>query len=513
MSQLIYPNLFCFVYDIKEGLGFNKEELRDAQANFAHRLPHLSYVFKNDHNFETEYHELLPTKIDKFTDQEDGYTGYYYPVRLNDTYGLLVACSPPENSQIYSANQVIANLKKKIDDKLADQPGTLGTTWVILAHLPENYHKDWSKVAQDCYQALMGNSDPQTPADWETDLVGQGKFLGGTLFELSQYHIRPNLKYRSHRKGSNFENYNSTSLAELQVSNHVLIELYPNYSAAKIASRFNFDWIRLFCYRHKILFAYTQSRFIKQELKEGYRTIKEFMGLFQKERQSNPNLRQLKRKLLQAQYSLYHYSIDLNQFADQIRTMEVNLLNYERRVKVIQEKARKETQEKAISDYDYLSLWGWDLRSLDWQSLPNSILDFVSPHDFSFLDEFRQDFSNKYMLQVEKDYEGLSPGLILLEELINSIYGITNLDQAQRDRTFQNTVAIVGVGLAAGSMVVSLNKLGEGKNDPVRSVLTHSLKIQPPWLEPAIPLVYSLSTAILAALFTWLVIRLKERSR
>ncbi|MBE9128508.1 hypothetical protein IQ258_20635 [Coleofasciculus sp. LEGE 07081] len=113
MSQLIYPNLFCFVYDIKEGLGFNKEELRDAQANFAHRLPHLSYVFKNDHNFETEYHELLPTKIDKFTDQEDGYTGYYYPVRLNDTYGLLVACSPPENSQIYSANQVIANLKKK----------------------------------------------------------------------------------------------------------------------------------------------------------------------------------------------------------------------------------------------------------------------------------------------------------------------------------------------------------------------------------------------------------------
>ncbi|MFP5274102.1 hypothetical protein [Coleofasciculus sp.] len=210
---------------------------------------------------------------------------------------------------------------------------------------------------------------------------------------------------------------------------------------------------------------------------------------------------------------LYHYSIDLNQLADQIRTMEVNLLNYERRVKVIQEKARKETQEKAISDYDYLTLWGWNLRSLDWQSLPNSILDFLSPHDFTFLDKFRQDFSNKYMLQVEKDYEGLSPGLILLEELINSIYGITNLDQAQRDRTFQNTVAIVGVGLAAGSMVVSLNKLGEGKNDPVRSVLTHSLKIQPPWLEPAIPLVYSLSTAILAALFTWLVIRLKERSR
>lgn len=519
MSQLIYPNLFCFVYDLKEGLGFSQNELRNAQANFAKRLPKISHLLlENDHDFEAEYHELLPTKIDKFTDSKDGYSGYYYPVRLNDTYGILVACSPPEDSKIYSANQVIAKLRRKIDEKLAAQPGTLGTTWVILAHLPEGDHHNRSKVAQDCYQALMENPASQSPVNWETDLKGQGEFLGGTVFELSQYRIRPNLKYRSGIKGYDVEDFNTNSLADLHLFNHVLIELYPNPSAAKIAAQFNFDWIRLFCYRHKILFSYSQSRFIKKDLKEGYRTIKDFMSLFQKERQNNPSLRQLKKKLLQAQYSLYHYSIDLNKFADQIRTMEVNLLNYDRRIKIIQEKANKETQKKIISDHDYLSSWGLDLTSLDWQLVPQSIIDFVSPHDFSFLDKFRQNFSNKYMLQVEKDYESLSPGLILLEELINSIYGITDLDQAQRDRTFQIWVGIVGIGLAIGASLASISghfptvntdQTIDISQDIIGSTLL-MLGVSEPWLSAAISMVISFGlsiVSILVILVLWIILR------
>ncbi|WP_159788937.1 hypothetical protein [Sodalinema gerasimenkoae] len=522
MSQLIYPNLFCFIYDLKEGLGFSKNELRRSQENFANRLPKISHILsENDHNFETEYHELLPTKIEKFTDPEDGYSGYYYPVRLNDTYGILVACSPPENAKIYSANQVIAKLKTKIDETLAAQPGTLGTSWVILAHLPEGDHNDRSNVARDCYQALMENHASQSFANWETDLEGQGEFLGGTLFELSQYNVSPKSKNTNYTKNYDFENYSQNLLENLQVSHHVLIELYPTSSAAKIAASFNFDWIRLFCYRHKILFAYTQSRFIKQQLKEGYRSIKEFMSLFQKERQSNPSLRQLKKKLLQAQYSLYHYSIDLNQFADQIRTMEVNLLNYERRIKVIQEKANKETQIKIISDYSYLNDWGFDLSSLDWQLVPQSMIDFISPHNFGFMDKFRQDFSNKYMLQVEKDYESLSPGLILLEELINSIYGITDLDQAQRDRTFQIWVGIVGIGLAIGASLASISghfptvntdETIDISQDIIGSTLL-MLGVSEPWLSAAISMVISFGfsiISILVILVLWIILRVTK---
>lgn len=452
MNKLIYPNLFCFVYDLKEGLGFSQAEVINAQANFIQKIPHLFEIIENDRSFETEYHELLQSKIDKFIDKEDGYTGYYYPVRLNDTYGLLVACSPSESNQAYDAYEVIYKLKAKIDKRLAHQPGTLGTTWMVLSHIPRKCYDRKSEIAQDCYKALMKNSNQELLANWELDLVGHGEFLGGTLFELSQYQVCHNSGVNKREISDDYVSLDST-----QGSYHILIQLYPNHSVAKVAAALNFDWMRLFCYRHKILFAYTQSRFIKQELNEGYREIHAIIKLFNKERHAILSLRKLKRKLLQAQYTLYYYSADLNKFSDQIRTMEVNLLNYERRVKVIHEKAKKAVHKKILLDYDYLSSWGFNLEHLNLVLTQEIIIQLISPYNLNFLYDFTNEFNNKYILQIQKDYESLSPGLILLQNLIDSIDGITDLDQAQRDRNFQIAVGIVGIGLAIGASLASIS--------------------------------------------------------
>lgn len=105
MTDLIYPNLFLFLYDLREGLGESADELDKNRKLFAGKLPESlrDALFQLDIAVETEYRELLPKQIEKFPDRDKPFEGYYYPVRLNDTYGLLLACSFPQNSTRHPA--------------------------------------------------------------------------------------------------------------------------------------------------------------------------------------------------------------------------------------------------------------------------------------------------------------------------------------------------------------------------------------------------------------------------
>jgi hypothetical protein len=102
----------------------------------------------------------------------------------------------------------------------------------------------------------------------------------------------------------------------------------------------------------------------------------------------------------------------------------------------------------------------------------------------------------------------------LLGDLINSIRGVTEIDQAVRDRTFQNTVAIFGVGLAAGSIVASIATQFPGASNPkeaakypVGSAL-FQLGVPAPWLSPAISATVSLGIAVAFALLTAVLIKI-----
>ncbi len=92
MADLIYPNLFLFLYDLRESLGESPEDLEKNRQIFASKLPENLHnvLFKLDGVIETEYLELLTQRIEYFRDDIPD-EGYYYPVRLNDTYGLLIA--------------------------------------------------------------------------------------------------------------------------------------------------------------------------------------------------------------------------------------------------------------------------------------------------------------------------------------------------------------------------------------------------------------------------------------
>jgi hypothetical protein len=504
MSNLIYPNLFLFLYDRREGLGEDQEDLAKNQRIFAAKFPEYLHqsLFNRDTAFESEYLELLANQIEKFPDSDKPYEGYYYPVRINDTYGLLLACSFAEDTTPHLAS-CFADLKGKIEEKLNRQLATLGQTWLIFAQLA-NPKSNLEETAKNCSQAL------NLGLNWERDLQGQGCLLGGTLFELQRYQL---LMQESSQK-----NASAPTLEQIQQSQHLLIALYPDTTAAKKAAGFNFDWLRLFSYRHKILWAYAQSRYLKQKLKKDSTEIKEFA-----ESINSVNLKQLRRTIVETQKLLPQYSIKLTALDDQIRTLEVNLLNYNRRLKTLTERV-SQIQIKAGDDYPSKLLpnviFSWlqsvATSSVDMGANQSDLLaqlgNWQHHCDLKFLENFSDDVAKKYQLQVQKDYEKLSPDLQLLQDLINSSRAITEIDQAQRDRTFQNGVAIIGVGLATGSLVASLEKLGESNDDPVRYLLAKS-PVPKFWLDPAIPLVYGISLGIIAALLTWLLIRVWPRSR
>ena len=350
--------------------------------------------------------------------------------------------------------------------------------------------------------------------NWERDLQGQGCLLGGTLFELQRYQL---LMQESRQK-----NAPAPTLEQIQQSQHLLIALYPDATAAKKAATFNFDWLRLFSYRHKILWAYAQSRYLKQQFKKDSAEIKEFA-----ESINSINLKQLRRTIVGTQKLLPQYSINLTALSDQLRAIEVDLLNYNRRLKTLTERV-SQIQIKAGDDYPSKLLpnviFSW-LQSVATSSgdvganqsaLLAKFANLQDHCDLKFLEKFSDDVAEKYQLQVQKDYEKLSPDLQLLQDLINSSRAITEIDQAQRDRTFQNTVAILGVGLAAGSFVASIAGQFPGAGDtkpeqalkyPVGSTLSH-LGVPNSWLVPTTSIVISLGVAIAFGTLTALVIKL-----
>jgi hypothetical protein len=88
MINLVYPNLFLFLYDLGEGLGEDSQSLTTNRENFAAKFPTniRSSLFNGDSVFESEYLELLTNRFEGFTDSDKPFEGCYYPVRLNDTY-------------------------------------------------------------------------------------------------------------------------------------------------------------------------------------------------------------------------------------------------------------------------------------------------------------------------------------------------------------------------------------------------------------------------------------------
>lgn len=430
-TQLIYPTLDLFLYDLRKGLGQNDDKLKQKRRNFWQKvygkslddklLEDLAKAEKEGASF-VHLHKENNGYIDFLDPTLDG---YYYPLQLGDMFALQVDCSgnyaddkntPNDNPQPISN---LSKIKKEINNQIQGNiQGTIGQTWIMYAQLSENCTTNqMKKVAQQCYQELEPNGN------WESDFYTQGKFLGANVFEFWRF-------------SNNSED-----------THHLLIWLFPNTNQIQLIrdniADIYVDLMRLFAYRHKMVWAYQQSQTAKNAVENDYQKIRGCVdAIVQMNRDENlgkVDLDFLEKNLKTSLNILSHYAIDLSQFKAQGGTIRVNLSNYEERLKQLTNK------------------------------------DSSHDKNLSFLSNFGEFAKVRYQEQITEDYDNLSPGLTLLENLIRTIEGIINIEQTKSDRALSMTVGVASAGLAASGVtatVVSTQVYSPQNNQNTMSLLS-----------------------------------------
>lgn len=386
---LIKPTLDLFVYDLREGLGQTDLQIQENSRVFQQKLPEDIRNFNeiDDNSFEPEYLLLLGEQ--RWSDFEtDTHEGYYYPVRLSDVYGLLVDCTlkaPQSTSDL----QWLSDLKSYLsDDLLKGKTGNIGQTWMFSAQLSDMQEAETLK--QRCYEVLADQN------------------------------------------------------------NHVIINFYPDETAARTAaSKFYTQWMRLFNYYHKILWAYRQSRNLKQALKQD---AVEIQVCLNESNFSTVDLNNLRKTLMRAWKIIPQYTSRLALLDDQSRTIEINLENYQKRLKKIK----------------------------------------YEPTADQFLEHARE----KYLTQCQKDYANFHPYLSSLENLIRSIQTLVAIEEEQRERNFQQKIAVWGITLAFAAIIASLSGLFP--------TTLETVFIAKEWIDVGIALGISIGTASIIGIGIWL---------
>lgn len=409
--QLIYPTLDLFLYDIKESLGAEEEQININRerfwskiygSNLGDKLAKLKLGERND----SDYIELLgDQKIEKFESPLDG---YYLPLQMGDTYALQVdatANNNPDDKSLPQSITSLAKLQADILDHIHQQKGTIGQSWLMWGQLAED-NQNATEIAQECFAQLK----LATNQNWDTDLKGEGKFLGGTIFELWSP---------------------PSPLQPIHEGYHLLICLFPQHIKLEAIQKNMRSLYRelnyLFRSRNKVIWAYSQSREIKVYLKEADKFVQRFAQDIVNYL-SHKNINKLQELLKSTPEILLKYTNNLICLDDQRRTIDTNVKNYQKRMQRI--------------------------TALDSQS------------DWQFLAVFGELATEKYLAQIETDQGNFSPGLTLMENYIKTIQGIIDIEQTKSDRTLSTTIAIAGIGLATSQIATSviLAEIPKGKN-------------------------------------------------
>lgn len=394
MNHIIYPTIDFYIYNLVDG---SEEFWTKNLPNEIGKLPldkaaditNSDYVelLKLRENDPKNYYSLTEADKSKFSYPVQG---FYYPVQMGDTYGILLDCSVDDKSKPYSIERY-KDIKKIADEK----HGNLGKNWVISGYLPSESDEQLKLLVKEICELLIPE-DCQLNSQW-------GKFMDGLVFETKPL---------------------SLTKQKIGEENYGLIILYRDKSNMEKANNFYRDWMQMFCFRNKIIWAYDNAQQLKKVLERKFLRIEEEIPeikfIAPEASLSSRNLEHLKRGLKKSRHTLYAYATGLSSLEVQLQTLETNLQNYQDCLKIISNKARE-----------------------------------AGETDLKFLRIFSNTAINKYKTQIKSDIASLSPGLRMLENLTDTIRGIVEVEQAESDRRLENLIAAAGVGVGTASAAAS----------------------------------------------------------
>ncbi len=460
-AQLIYPTLDLFLYDLGEGLGQSDEQIEENRRRFWERIYNhnlseekLVKLGEMEGNFSS-YIELLGSQ--RFEYFKHPLDGYYYPIKLGDTYALQIDFGGKQNDPDWeqlSQWEQLRQLKEIVLEHTHDKTAEMGQSWLFWGQLatPE---QNPEAIARASYQALEIVPQPT----WERDYKGKGTFKGTTLFELERPDFTPDGFNRSY---------------------HVIICLFPHdQNKDEIKQTLDglyLDFVQLFHYRHKILWVYEQSRQLKISLKQASGVIGKIVdSLSVRFGESYLNLNQLQEDLATALSISYLYETNLGSLQEQSSTVEINTDNYQNRVR--------------------------------------EMVEQDSNSGLAFLDEFGKLASSRYLTQIQSDCQSLNAGLKPLGNFIKTVEGIIEIEKTKNERTFNRTVAIASVGIGTATLAATtFTNSAQGIVDGIWPVQpnqsTPALNL---WASSGLAFLLSLVIGLIGAGITWIALGKRKK--
>jgi len=256
---ILDPALDLFLYDLRDSFGQSEAAIAENRRQFWRRIygdeKTIEAILSAQRSKEDElsdYVQLIDPypHIQKLAPPLDN--GYYYPVKLGDTYGLQIDCSGKLNDPQWekiSQLQQLEDLATEIRSRCGEKWGTVGQSWLFVGQL-DRHNPGVDAVAKDCYEGLKLTKTP----NWKRDLKGKGRLCGATLYELEKPDTTPD--------GKNHHFHAIVCLFDFD---------YPDDKRQDEIQYLYRDLMRLLHFRHKILWIYEQTRLIKHDSKQlGY---------------------------------------------------------------------------------------------------------------------------------------------------------------------------------------------------------------------------------------------------
>jgi hypothetical protein len=414
-NLLIYPTIDLFVYQLAEGLGQSDLEIDENSRNFwkeiyGDKLNDLQLKeFQQREAKTSDYIPLFKTDVEKlFLEPQDG---FYNPVKIGDTYALQINCSSDKSEDCEPLDPREINsfqaIKKTIEQKYKTTDISeikFGQSWFVWAKLTSPEQKP-GIVAKNIYEQLQLFDDFAWEDTLKTDLnLSDQNAFGATFFECWQL---------------------PSDRGDQNQNRHLLIALFAPNENNQFFQAINKNYpklTRLFLSRHKIIWAYQNSRHYKANLKEAAKEVqKRVKDLPNKIEDSvNPqkdaDLGLLQQELAHTLNLMSGYAETLSYLEEQKNTIEANFKNYQR---------------------------------------------LVSDLNLPCLQAFIPIVSEKYLPQINSDLTSLSSGLRLLENSVRTIEGIINIEQAKGDRALnENSLNLNKTFLAASAGLATSQVIG-----------------------------------------------------
>ena len=467
MSYKVYaPNIHFFAFHLHHPLpdkNYDSELLwhkcRDIFAKFPidkelkiRKVPENCRV--NLLEETTNSHILLPLKGKIFLNDEQqiSITGCACALQIYDSYALALNLRIPEfDEKGEKTEEVELDILKHFNPDQCFLPNqiasSLGQTLLLTVWLSPEQQKNsslWREIADECLQTFLGDARENCPP-----LYQEGQLFGSPIFEYG-------IPSQNHFYG------------------HILVWLFlAETTDGKYTAKADENWglcyqefIDLFFYRSKVIKAYQINREVHKDIFGGYQKIKQAINEIeqnissQAQSLSETEMSDLKNKLKAMPQLALQYSDWLRELEKYRLTIEINAKNYTEMLRQIQEKS------------------------------PNE--------DLGFLSVFNQEVCIQFQEQIKVDLGYFIPSSDLVDKAIASIRGIVEIEQAERDRSLERTVQVIGTGLAVGAIVASSspNSLRE---EP----------ILPPFASDTLhpfcfSFLVSFSFAVIAGLLVWL---------